>query len=63
MTTLTTKNDLKNVLNEIETLATTPSFIAEAVKLVPKYGFTAKEWNTNKAYILYLLASKIVLNN
>jgi len=63
MTTLNNKQDLANVLNEIYTLATKPSFVKDAAKLAPTFGFTANEWNTNKAYLLYLLASKIVLNN
>lgn len=62
MITLNNKQDLAIVLNEIEALAIEPNFIKEAAKLAPKYGITCEEWNTNKPYILYLLASKIILN-
>ena len=40
MKTLNNNFDYKGLLNEIETLAMTPTFIVEAAKLAPKLGFT-----------------------
>ena len=62
MKTLNNKLDYKNLLNEIETLAMTPTFVVEAAKLAPKLEFTQKDWDIEKPYILYYLAKEVIFN-
>ena len=63
MIALNTKQDLTNVLNQVEELAQNPTFIAAAIETSKKLGITAEEWNANKVAILMTFANKYILNS
>jgi hypothetical protein len=58
---LQNKQDLQNVLNEIENLSTNESFIKDVIKWLPKFNISVEEWEQNKMPILVYFASKVVL--